>query len=244
VVLLGDSIGAQWASFLPEIYTAPDWQVLILTKSACAIADVEYYYKPAGGLYDVCTTWRNASIEYLEKLKPDIVFIGSSSSQSFSEAQWVGGTERVIRKLASAARHVVTIPGTPALSFDGPSCLKEPYRFTTRLRDSKYICEEAIKDTASDEVAEYLEQAASIIPNAHVLNLNDLVCPGGRCAARSKGGLTVFRDNQHLTASFVLAQIPAVLNRLNSIGMGPSFLEKDVDHEEKMSTLGAQFLDN
>jgi hypothetical protein len=101
-----------------------------------------------------------------------------------------------------------------------------------------------MKGTASDEVAGYLAQAASIIPNAHVLNLNDLVCPEGRCAARSKGGLTVFRDNQHLTASFVLAQIPAVLNRLNSIGVGPSFLEKDVDNEEKLSTLGAQLLDN
>ena len=228
VVLIGDSIGTQWASLLPEIYKAPDWQVLVLAKSACAIADLEYTYKPAGGTYDVCTEWRNSSIEYLEELQPDVVFIGSSSTQSFSESEWVEGTERVIARLAAAARHVVIIPGTPVLSFDGPSCLREPYRFTSRLRDSQYICEEALSSTLSDKVAAYLERAASEITNAHVLNLNDLVCPEQRCAARSKGGLAVFRDNQHLTASFVVAQTPAVLTRLNSTGLSPSFLEAAV----------------
>ena len=227
-VLIGDSIGTQWASLLPEIYKAPDWQVLVLAKSGCAIADLEYYYKPAGGMYDVCTEWRNGSIEYLEKLQPDIVFVGSSSTNSFSESKWVGGTKRVIAKLASASRHVVIIPGTPALSFDGPSCLKEPYRFTSRLRDSQYICEEALTNTASDDVATYLRRAVSAIPNAHILNLNDLVCPGRRCAARSRDGLTVFRDNQHLTASFVVAQTPVVLSRLNSIGLGPLYLKNAV----------------
>jgi hypothetical protein len=33
-------------------------------------------------------------------------------------------------------------------------------------------------------------------------------------------------------------------DRLNSIGVGPSFLKKDVDNEEKLSILGAQLLDN
>lgn len=223
VVLIGDSIGTQWASLLPEIYKSPDWRVLVLAKSACAIADLEYYYKPVGGTYDVCTEWRNSSIEYLEKLQPDIVFIGSASTQSFSESEWVEGTERVVARLAAAARGVVIIPGTPALSFDGPSCLREPYRFTSRLRDSQYICEEALASTVSNKVAAYLERATSKIANAHVLNLNDLVCPEQRCAARSKGGLAVFRDNQHLTASFVVAQTPTVLTRLNSMGLGPSF---------------------
>jgi len=228
VVLIGDSIGTQWASLLPEIYKDPDWQVLVLAKSACAIADIDYYYKHAGGMYDVCTEWRNASIEYIKKLQPDIVFVGSASSNRFSEYEWVGGTERVISKLASAAQHIVIIPGTPALSFDGPSCLKEPFRFASRLHDSQYVCEEALTSTVSDDVATYLRRAVGAIPNAHILNLNDLVCPGRRCAARRRDGITVFRDNQHLTPSFVLAQTPVVLSRLNSNGLGPSYLNDAV----------------
>ncbi len=227
-VLIGDSIGTQWASMLPEIYRQPDWRVVVLAKSACAIADVEYYYKPAGGTYDVCTEWRNNSIAYLETLQPDIVFIGSSSGQDFSESEWVEGTRRVLAKLAASARQVVIIPGTPSLSFDGPSCLREPYRFTSRLRDSQYICEEAQASGTSDEVAVYLELAASGLPNARVLNLNDLVCPDRRCAARSPDGIAVFRDDQHLTATFVAAQAATVRARLDSFGVGPANLQTTV----------------
>jgi peptidoglycan/LPS O-acetylase OafA/YrhL len=224
-VLIGDSIGTQWAPLLPEIFKEPVWQVLVLAKSGCVIADLDYYYKAAGGTYDVCTEWRNESIRYLEKLQPDIVFIGSSSTHRFSESEWVGGTRRVLEKLASAARHIVIIPGTPALSFDGPSCVKEPYRFTLRLRDSHNICEEPLTQTAVDQVGRYLERATNAVANAHILDLNDLVCPGRYCAARSKDGLTVFRDNQHLTASFVVSRAPAVLSRLDSARLGPSYLE-------------------
>jgi hypothetical protein len=226
VVLIGDSIGTQWAPMLPEIFKGPDWQVLVLAKSACAIADLEYYYGPAGGMYDVCTQWRNDSIEFLKGLQPDIVFIGSSSSNAFSQSDWIGGTERVIARLASATPHVVVIPGTPDLSFHGPSCLKEPYRFTSRLRDSQFLCEEAMSNPQSDVVAAYLDEAARSSGTAAVLNLNDLVCPEHRCAARSKNGVTVFRDSNHLTAAFVLAQTPAIRSRLDAMQLGPSFLEK------------------
>jgi peptidoglycan/LPS O-acetylase OafA/YrhL len=225
-VLIGDSIGAQWASMLPKIYAAPDWRILVLTKSSCAITDVEYYYGPAGGLYDVCTDWRNASLDYVAELNPEVVFVGSSAAYDFSESQWIGGTERVLTKLAKAAGHVVVIPGTPGLSFHGPSCLKEPYRFTARLRDSENLCEEALTSTVNEEVAEYLARAVIDIPNADVLNVNDLVCPGKRCAARTKEGVAVFRDQIHLTASFVLEQAPEILSRLNSIRVSPKILER------------------
>lgn len=228
-VLIGDSIGAQWASFLPEIYQAPDWRIFVLTKSSCAIADVEYYYKPVGGLYDVCTDWRNGSIDYIAGLKPDVVFVGTSARNGFSASQWVGGTQRILERLAAVARHVVVIPGTPALSFDGPSCIKEPYRFTRRLRDSKNFCEEKLKSNVTDQIARHLEKAAIGVPNAHVMNLNDLVCPERRCAARTSDGLAVFRDDQHLTASFVLAQVSDVLSRLDAIGAGPSLAGRYVD---------------
>lgn len=226
IALIGDSIGTQWASVLPEIYEAPQWRVVVLAKSACAIADLEYFYKPAAGNYEVCTEWRNRSIDYLAELQPDVVFIGSSARHSFSESEWVGGTMRIVAKLAQAVDHVVILPGTPSLSFHGPSCLRAPYRFTSRLRNSHDLCEEAQRSARSDEVAGYLARAASEFENAHVLNLNDLVCPNRSCAARSRSGIPVFRDKQHLTSSFVVAQSTEVSSRLDVLGVGPSaFIE-------------------
>ncbi len=218
VALIGDSIGAQWAALLPEIYRTPEWRVVVLTKSACAMADIDYFYAPVGGDYEVCTTWRGRSIEYLTELKPDILFVGSSSRIGFDETQWVTGARRVYARLASAAASVVVIPGTPDLGFDGPSCLEQPYRYTARLRDSERLCEVPLSDEVTATVANYLASAAQHYANVHVLDLTDLVCPGRRCAARNESGIAVFRDEQHLSATFVKSLAPQVLKRLTAMG--------------------------
>jgi peptidoglycan/LPS O-acetylase OafA/YrhL len=221
-VLIGDSIGTQWAAVLPEIYRAPEWRVLVLAKSSCAIADVEYFYKPAGGMYDICRIWREQSIEYLDRLQPDVIFMGSSSAYEFRESDWTRGTRDIVGKFKKIAKDVVIIPGTPALSFDGPSCLREPYRFTLRLRDSRNFCEESQKSMIADRVSDYLSMAVSDLNNVHVLDLNDLVCSNERCAARNSDGITVFRDHQHLTAPFVVSQRAAIESRLDAIGVNPN----------------------
>ena len=225
-VLLGDSIGAQWTDLLAEVYSQPDWQVIVLTKSACPIVDENYYYAPAGGTYEVCSEWRRKAIDYLAKTRPDIVFVGSSANYDFSSTQWTEGIGRVLAPLSEATTQVVLVPGTPELSFDGPACLESPYRFSFRLTDSRRECEEAMVSTASDDVASYLQIAANRLDNVSVLDLNNIVCPGKRCAAQSTDGLVVFRDDKHLTATFVRAQAPNVLDRLRQLQVGPEHIEE------------------
>lgn len=223
-VLIGDSIGAQWVSLLPEIYSGPDWQILVFTKSACAIVDEDYYYAKVGGIYQVCTDWRNAVLDRVRNLRPDVVFVGTSAGYSFSASQWVHGTRRVLDRLSGHARQVAVVAGTPSLSFDGPSCLEEPYRYSFRLGDSRRECEEALRATRSRDVARYLQAAMEGMANVHLLDLNDLVCPDGRCSASTIDGQAVFRDEQHLTDSFVVAQVPAIQERLSALRLTPAQL--------------------
>ena len=223
VVLFGDSIGAQWVALFFRIYAPPDWRVIVLTKSACAIADEEYYYDEIGAMYDVCTEWRESAMQFLEELKPSIVFVGSASEYKLSARQWREGTSRILERLSAVAGDVVLIPGTPALTFDGPTCIEAPYRFSLRLRDSRRECEQALAEETSEVVAGYLTEAAERFDNAQVLNLNDLVCPEQRCAAQRPDGLAVFRDRQHLTNGFVMAQVPEVRRRLDDLQLRASF---------------------
>lgn len=225
-VLLGDSIGAQWVSLLTEAYSSPNWRVAVLTKSACPIVNEDYYYAAIGDYYHVCAAWRDSAIAYLAETRPDIVFIGSSSQYAFTAKQWTDGVTGVLEQLTAAATQVVVIPGTPELSFDGPSCLESPYRYSFRLLDSRRECEERLVSTTSEEVSSYLAQAAARFENAHILDFNDLVCPGRRCAAQSTDGLTVFRDRRHLTETFVKAQVTEALSRLRRIRVGPNFPQK------------------
>lgn len=218
-VLIGDSIGAQWVSLFPEIYAAPDWQVLVLTKSSCAMVDEPLYLEAIKAQYVVCEKWRNAALDYIAELAPDVVFVGMSSNYIFTESQWVDGAARILGRLSPVAANVVVIPGTPTLSFDGPICIEQPYRFVLKLTDSQRDCEERMSRDQTLIVTRYLEAAAARFDNVHVLNLNDLVCPGGRCAAQSEDGLVVFRDHQHLTDAFVAKQVPEVWRRLEDMGL-------------------------
>jgi peptidoglycan/LPS O-acetylase OafA/YrhL len=218
-VLFGDSIGVQWSSLVTGIFSAPDWQVIVLTKSSCAIVDEPQYYDLAGGEYEICRQWRNAAIEYIGDLKPDVVIVGSGSYYGLSDSQWVDGTARVLSKLASAADKVVVVAGTPKLTFDGPSCLEEPYRFSFRLSDSTRECEEALHASNSIDVANYLSLAAAGFDRVSVLDLGDMVCPDLRCSASTAGGMAVFRDSQHLTTTFVNSLIPDARERLVAMGV-------------------------
>ena len=229
VVLLGDSIGAQWLPVLLDIYAAPNWQFIVLTKSACPMVDEEYVYAGIGGPYTVCTTWRNAALEYISSNDPDVVLVGSASSYEFTADQWKQGTARILERLSDAARQVVLIPGTPSLSFDGPSCLRSPYRFSFRLDNSQRECEERQMDDSSETVAGYLESAQSDFSNVNLLGLNDLVCPDKRCAAQDLKGMTIFRDRRHLTATFVTAQKSEVSGRLERLRVGPGFFRKTAE---------------
>ncbi len=226
VVLLGDSIGAQWFSLLPEIFKRPEWRTIVLTKSSCPMVDEDFFYGRIGRSYTVCTEWRNAVLDYLASIRPDIVFVGSTATNDFSKAQWINGSARVLDRLTKAASHVFVLPGTPALSFDGPGCLERHFPSTQKSKvGNVQICREAAVNTQTDVVARYLDQAIQRFPNAKLLNLNDLVCPGGQCSAQNSAGLVVFRDQQHLTDSFVRAQVPIVRERLKVLGLGAFFYQ-------------------
>ena len=88
------------------------------------MVDEDYFYGRIGQTYRVCTEWRNRVLNYLSSLRPDVVFVGSAATYDFSESQWVEGSSRVLARLTAVAGRVIIVPGTPHLSFDGPSCLE------------------------------------------------------------------------------------------------------------------------
>lgn len=215
-VLMGDSIGAQWFSALAEIFNRPDWRLLVLTKSSCPMVDEPYFYARIGREYVECSNWRRAALQQIASMKPDIVLLGTVQTDDFSKAHWVDGTARILRVLSPASGHVYLMRGTPHLPFDGPDCLSAqdwlPWLHVQRPR-----CEAVASNTHDDDVYRWLQLAASRFDNASTVDMNPLICPDGECRA-TRNGLVVFRDSQHLTASFMRSLAPALQERL---GLAP-----------------------
>ncbi|MGR9000290.1 MAG: acyltransferase family protein, partial [Gammaproteobacteria bacterium] len=181
VILLGDSIGAQWFSVFPEIFRSPEWRVIVLTKSSCPMVDEDLFYSRIGKIYTVCTDWRNEVLNYLESIRPDIVFLGSAATYNFTRNQWVNGSTRILARLTKIASHVIVVPGTNQLSFDGPGCLERHISSSHVVRSQ--VCREDLSSKVPATVAQYLDHAVKLFTNAKLLDLNDLICPNEQCSA-------------------------------------------------------------
>lgn len=216
VVLLGDSIMAQWFSMVPAIFQEPEWRIVVLTKSSCAMVDEDYFYGRVGGIYTVCTEWRNAVLEEIEQRNPDVVIVGSATSYSFTGRQWEEGSARVLMRLSAAADFVFLVPGTPSLDFDGPGCVARNLAADGTINRIACVATDRMRDV--ETVTQYLKRAAVQFANVRILDLTDIVCPDGDCAAVSNEGVVVFRDSQHLRDSFVRENIPVIRERIMALG--------------------------
>ena len=218
VLLLGDSIGAQWFSAIPAIFEPPEWRTVVLTKSACAIVDVEYFYPRIGGPYEICTEWRNAVLDHIEEDRPDVIIIGNAASYNFAEQDWIDGSKRVLDRLSRVASSVLVIPGTPALTFDGPGCVARNIDPNGQL--DRNACKSSGGLDGPERVGDYLRTAADPFPNVHVMDLTDVVCPAGYCSATNEDSVVIFRDSQHLTDSFVRGSTPLIRERIRDLLAG------------------------
>lgn len=202
-VLVGDSILAQWFPALERALEGGDWRLVVITKSACPMVDQTYFYPRIGRQYTECDLWRKAAIQRIRERRPDLVFLGSSSSYPFTYEEWKDGTDRVLAALGPDVGRLILVEATQNLPFDGPDCLARlEWRKSRGVPHASSTCSVRAELQSSSVPGEALRQAASGYSNASVLALNDLVCPNQRCFAEIDGAI-VYRDSQHLAAQFV-----------------------------------------
>ncbi|WEN16345.1 acyltransferase family protein [Rhodanobacter sp. AS-Z3] len=200
-VLIGDSIGGQWFPAVFAVFNRPDWRLVVLTKSACPMVDELMFYPRIGRNYTECTIWRRQALRDIAKMRPDIVVMGSVQTSDFTQTQWVEGTARVLKTISDASGHIYLLRGTPHLPFDGPNCLSSR-SWWPWLHPWKSTCDAPAYSARDNDVYRWLQQASSGFVNVEVVDLNSKVCPGNTCHAESHGRI-IFRDSQHLTATFV-----------------------------------------
>jgi len=205
-VLMGDSIAAQWSPAMQRAFQRPGWRLLVVTKSSCPMVDEPFFYERIRREYTECAQWRTAALNEIAALKPDLLLLSAASSYEFTESQWVNGTAKVLDATTDSARRIIVLRATPNLVFDGPSCL------ATHIGKAA-ACSAAYRDARGDQVFAWQRQAAGHFGNASAEDFDDLICPRGTCRAEL-GGQIVFRDSQHITASFAESLGDAMTARL------------------------------
>lgn len=177
------------------------------------MVDEPIFYPRIGRDYVECSSWRQKASEQVATLRPDFVILGSVQTANFDQAQWTEGTARLLKVISPATSHVYLIRGTPHLPFDGPGCLSSS-DWLPWLRRLNKACRAPAFSKLDNDVYKWLQSAAKRFPNVSTLDLNSAICPHGQCSAE-RNGMVVFRDSQHLTATFARSLGETLRDRLN-----------------------------
>jgi hypothetical protein len=107
-------------------------------------------------------------------------------------AALVDGMRRTWRSLAGIAP-VVVLRDTPAPRLDVAECVSAHREELTRCA--------VPRDEALAGIGPLQVDAARGLTGVRLVDLNDAICPADRCAAVI-GGVLVYRDTNHLTATY------------------------------------------
>lgn len=207
-VAIGDSVALQWFPAYARVFDRPGWRLLVITKSSCPMVDVPIFYQRIEREYTECGRWRRAALHEIAVLKPDVVIMGSTYIYDYTQAQWIDGTRRVLDALSPNAGKIFIMRSSPTLPFDAPACVAPRSWLYAAIKGSR-LCTAPAHTAKSDAVFHWLQAAAAPFNNVHLIDLTDAICPEGTCHAEINGTV-VFRDDQHMTASFARSLAPAL----------------------------------
>ena len=214
VVLIGDSKAAQWIPALDRAGKERHWKVYVWVKAFCPFADVRIWSPTEQAQYNACNAWRTAVTRRLVALgHVDLFVFGRSSgytdrvlkpgggltSAGDIQAEWTRATERTVQQLRATGARFAVLRETPWPRRDIPSCLSEG-------SGSRHRCDFDRADRVARDGtfarAEDAVRGPDGLPAVTEVDLNDVICPAARCPTVSAEGTVLYRDDQHLTATY------------------------------------------
>jgi hypothetical protein len=199
VALVGDSHAAHWFPAVLAIAKDRGWKLVPYIKLSCRFLDMQLYSHWFQRTYTECDTWRKTVVTKLQALKPDLVIEASIRDLVTSDAtdkDPVHQGEAMARLLAKVPGAKAIIADTPISRYNVPTCLSSH-------RSDERPCE-TDRTFALGASPGVVEQTAANVLGATLIDMTGIICPksdGSTCPVVIDG-MIVYRDNQHMTATF------------------------------------------
>jgi peptidoglycan/LPS O-acetylase OafA/YrhL len=213
VVLFGDSHAAQWFPALQEIAKAQHWRLATIVKPGCTPLSIREDITPL--MERVCEQWRAAAIQDIEELHPELVILTSASRHPGRDGNmmkdtrvWEQGARDTFAALARQGAKVRFIRDTPYAEYDVAGCVAQAEW------DGHTQCPALVPAIAlSPGIYAAEVRAARDFGNVKTIDLSDQMCGSDRCNLET-GGQVMFRDGDHLTASYSRSLTAVLFQRL------------------------------
>jgi peptidoglycan/LPS O-acetylase OafA/YrhL len=210
VVLVGDSHAGQWQPALSRIAEQQGWSLTTLIRSSCPLSAVSTTGADANG--NACPKWNESVMEVLTSSRPDVVIASAvtgatwrASNGETNERAASRGFAEDWSRLEAAGTDVVAIRDNPnpivAGIPDMETCVANA--------DTTSECDLPREDALLPDP----QTAAAATSGADVVDLTEYFCDDDRCPSVI-GGVMVYQDRQHVTATFVETLTPFIAEQL------------------------------
>jgi peptidoglycan/LPS O-acetylase OafA/YrhL len=199
IVVLGDSHAQQYMAALGPIAKAHGWEVVALLKGDCRFG-AESAERDAD-----CNAFNKASAEYVQEHRPDAVF--TVASLTHKEAPFeteVPGYLDGIKQFTDAGMDVVGVRDNPRFDLNMPECVQKNGAGAPE-------CNPPLNESLADSSP--LDGYRGKVNGLHLMDMSDFICAGGICPA-VVGNVYVYKDDNHLTKTYVQSMIPMFEQRL------------------------------
>lgn len=209
VALIGDSHAVSWQPTFAAVADELGWTVDTYTKAACPLTTAT----TTNGNAEVrasCSDWRIAMREKLAAAAPyDFVFMTASTTAArfHDTASAVDGYRAVWAPLVERGAEIVVIRDVPRAPSDALDCL-------ARTPQTPSAC--SLPRDSAFPSPDLLAEAAGGQQHVRVIDFTDAICDSGWCYT-AIGGVTVFRDEHHLTETFARTLAPELLQRIRPL---------------------------
>lgn len=192
VALWGDSHANTWSLPLESLADDGKIQLLKFTKTSCGIADMPAFFTN-GDPYPQCDLYRQAVIDRLMEVEPDVVIVAGYSNLDFFGAR-EGYEAALVRSLSAVqtVSPVIMMEDVPESTMDPLTCL------SGHLDDANACARTA--DLTLQTAGVQAERAAAKTSGATLFETEKYLC--GNLCPLIQGDTLVYVDQHHLSGPF------------------------------------------
>ncbi|HYI32805.1 MAG TPA: acyltransferase family protein [Glaciibacter sp.] len=213
VALVGDSHAAHWFPAIDRLATERGWELSPYLKSACpqSMADK---HDDVAAVADSCRDWNSALADELAASEPfDLVIVSHSAT---GDGKY-GSDGQAVRGFRDAWKTVTDRGSSVAVIRDIPNAKDETTDCVARHQDDAAACElVAASALGTDDL---MVEAAEGQPGVSVVDMTDYFCTDDACAT-VRGGVVVYRDSHHMTATYATTLAPFLGKKLEKVTAG------------------------
>jgi len=208
VALFGDSHAAQWFPALDAIAAENGWRLLSLTQGGCPYLDVLTYNGKDKVNLTWCQPWRDSVRAYLREQSVTVVFLSqyyrlraASDQEAIGLEEWESLLPALVDSFRADGIEPILIGDSPYLEDEVPGCIAANRSRVDRCAPGEAAAELAAIDESMRRIADDREVG--------LIEPRRWLCVDGYCPP-VVGNLLVYRDQSHLSATFVSWMTPLV----------------------------------